>query len=543
MNQYAQEKIVPSLIAEVLSKYGKHNLLPSDCKNLSNDIIKVTGFTVSETTLKRIMGFARKSFEFSSYTLEALALYSGYKSLAGFAEKAGNTKTADTVKLKTEIPATVNIACSEDALQTLLSVKNSSGIPFSETIERKDFNSFIKKFMSSKQRVAPVIGPAGSGKSIALAHAVQSLWLNEKAPFKETCLYLHAHCLYQLIALKTSFSEWISALNPSGNLVMVIDSFDERCMPMQKLKFLFDKLTSLATEDSDKHNVKIIIAMRPSCWRSIMQPLNGKQSVDHLLFMDKSYPQYDYMHQALPFTDAEQDLLLAGHLHLSAHISTSSAPFVSLLKYPAYMEQVYNLWLEKNEFNEDYLAMQIVRKQAHHFFNNGQSRLSQFHYLQRIVERNINNIDSTDAIEEDTDSFAALTDHHFLQPNESTTSTDVSFSSVYFEDYFTVLSLFIPQYGSGVEDLLELIFYNSRLCDRKRQLLKWIAMETLYNRNTNLWNLARILESPALNEKDKREVSSFVLHLSHENPFLSPALMHLPENIFTAEARYQRPYA
>ena len=59
----------------VLSAAGFKNIIPSDCRVLSLQIFKKTNQRVSETTLKRVYGFAYSKFRPSQFTLDALAKF------------------------------------------------------------------------------------------------------------------------------------------------------------------------------------------------------------------------------------------------------------------------------------------------------------------------------------------------------------------------------------------------------------------------------------------------------------------------------------
>jgi len=57
------------------------SLTPADCKVIENKIFTKTGMRVSETTLKRIFGFALSRFSPSTFTLTALVKYVNYDDL------------------------------------------------------------------------------------------------------------------------------------------------------------------------------------------------------------------------------------------------------------------------------------------------------------------------------------------------------------------------------------------------------------------------------------------------------------------------------
>lgn len=58
---------------------GIQNVAPMDCRLISFSIMEKTKLSVSETTIKRLFGFAKSKFNPSFFTLNALAIYCGYK--------------------------------------------------------------------------------------------------------------------------------------------------------------------------------------------------------------------------------------------------------------------------------------------------------------------------------------------------------------------------------------------------------------------------------------------------------------------------------
>jgi len=67
------------ILSEILRVSGFNQLSPDICFPLSDMLQKKTGRKISETTLKRLFGFARYNFQTSRYTLDTLALYCGFE--------------------------------------------------------------------------------------------------------------------------------------------------------------------------------------------------------------------------------------------------------------------------------------------------------------------------------------------------------------------------------------------------------------------------------------------------------------------------------
>jgi two-component system sensor histidine kinase VicK len=76
-------KLIKSL---VLSVAGISAVTPSACRFISSAIFKTTNVRLSETTIKRLYGFAISKFAPSYFTLNTLATYCGFASWAAFVE-------------------------------------------------------------------------------------------------------------------------------------------------------------------------------------------------------------------------------------------------------------------------------------------------------------------------------------------------------------------------------------------------------------------------------------------------------------------------
>lgn len=73
-----------ALKTEVVAVSGLKSISSRDCRTVSFLIITKTRLSVSETTIKRVFGFAVSRFNPSAYTLDALSVYCGYENWKAF---------------------------------------------------------------------------------------------------------------------------------------------------------------------------------------------------------------------------------------------------------------------------------------------------------------------------------------------------------------------------------------------------------------------------------------------------------------------------
>src|ERR1700748_2965232 len=90
----------------VLEKAGIEKPLANDCRIISAAIFKETRQLISETTLKRIYGFAYSRYHPSVFTVNAMCNYCGYSSWEDFCEKQDlpgpvSSGTWDTIRKNT----------------------------------------------------------------------------------------------------------------------------------------------------------------------------------------------------------------------------------------------------------------------------------------------------------------------------------------------------------------------------------------------------------------------------------------------------------
>jgi hypothetical protein len=133
------------LKSSIMQKLGIRAITPGDCKRISMEISKSLKKNVSETTIKRLFGFAETKHQFSRFTLTTLLEY---------VEQADNLQL---VKPEFADLNTKELNGNRDQLHnksltitscTLKRIRNRSGLPYEMTINRKfaenDFNEFFK---------------------------------------------------------------------------------------------------------------------------------------------------------------------------------------------------------------------------------------------------------------------------------------------------------------------------------------------------------------------------------------------------------------
>jgi hypothetical protein len=265
----------------ILLRNSIKHITPSDCRLISLAIQKKTQKNISETTLKRLFGFAQVKNKFSKYTVNALLEY--------VEESEGYDLVAPEIL---QPSATVNESLSNIQLNalditysTLKNIKNRSTVPYSCTIPRIFANFDFEYFYSSDYSFTVFASQAGYGKSILLSHLVQNQFLEKEARYKkDIILFVTAGELFDgqdepyslenriksKIGLKqnSNLLDYFRSKNQKQGIkfVIIIDGFSD--LPSDKISKpeIFNKLITLITSIGDENFVKVIFSMRSTMW-------------------------------------------------------------------------------------------------------------------------------------------------------------------------------------------------------------------------------------------------------------------------------------
>src|SRR4051812_48590639 len=162
-----------TLKSRVLANANIRSITPGDCKALALQIYVKTKLTLSETTLKRVYGFAYSKFKPSLFTIDVMAKYCDYAGWDDFCNKQSHqiVKTTDSntnwQTLKHQADKITNF--------TLQALKNKAGIPYNLTVKRQFVNKHFDTFVNENFVGTALCSPAGYGKTLALCH-----WVDEK---------------------------------------------------------------------------------------------------------------------------------------------------------------------------------------------------------------------------------------------------------------------------------------------------------------------------------------------------------------------------
>jgi|GEM_PF-4582810 len=538
MRIFIHEIHLKSLIDKILVQFGKPRLLPSDCKTLSAQILEKTGKNVSETTLKRLLGFAQRTFDFSLYSLEAFAIYAGYDNWDNFIEQMSIQSKEERSEEKDSWYKLKKISTGY-SLHTIQAIRNSSGIPFHKTIERHEFTNYLKKFLSSKKNIAPVIAPAGFGKSVGMAHAALTLWLKDEPQFPDDiCCFMNVHQLVNIPTYKHSLSEWfLEHLSPDekidvntlmqhkkGRLVLIIDGFDDRAISMDKQKLIFANIAEFANLSIGSQYIKIVLAMRSFTWKKLRNLFSSATFFENNVFIDESYSLENYVNHTLHFTPREIKGILEGYGLNEPTIDLCSDELVNFLAYPGYMELFCNSpYINTIEnCNEGMIIYKLTESFVKHHAvfdicrptriidNIAQARIGAG--PEAIMENEVVSGDQAEA-----NCYVQLFDKYILMEDVDTINTifpvkRIKFATRYIEEYFLAYSIFSRNNYVIDEQLFDLISGIKGFNSSRTGLVKWFIVQLAESGNHT--HIHSIFRSSFLTRELKIELFQFMVDLN-----------------------------
>ncbi|MDN5288732.1 MAG: hypothetical protein JWR38_5006 [Mucilaginibacter sp.] len=338
----------------------------SDCKTLSALISDKTNHTVSETTLKRIYGFAFSKFKPSLFTIDVLSNYCGYNGWEDFCEQQDkqssktNHKNADWDSLSHKASKITNF--------TLQALKNKSGIPFNQSIKREFLDKHFDDFLKGEYAATVFTAPPGYGKTLALCHWVdEKLTHNATSGSNDIILFFSSSALMNVLISGKDFNDWLLALlgytleediislldtnkRKEGNFYLVIDGLDEHMFKNNWFQLLLDQLMDIFSFYQSHKWFKMVLTMRSANW------INNRHILDH------EHPKW--------FTGTITDQL-----------SNSNVPLFNL-------QEIKDLCLKINPEMQTQIPADVANSFNHPLY-------FQFYYKQYKDNFSLNNIDHT----------------------------------------------------------------------------------------------------------------------------------------------------
>ncbi|NOW98905.1 hypothetical protein [Mucilaginibacter sp. SG564] len=275
-----------TLKSRVLANANIRSITPGDCKALAFQIYSKTKLTVSETTLKRVYGFAYSKFKPSLFTIDVLAKFCDYEGWDDFCEQESvpsERSQNEHVDWKT-----LGQNAAKITHFTLQALKNRSGIPFGQTIRRKFIDDHFDEFLRGDYTATVFAAPSGYGKTIGLCH-----WIDEKleSDSNDIILFFSSSALMNVFLSGRDLNDWLLALlgysheediealfdinkRNDGKFYLIIDGFDEHMFKNDQFELVLTQLMDIFSFYQSHEWFKLILTMRSANW------INNKHNME-----------------------------------------------------------------------------------------------------------------------------------------------------------------------------------------------------------------------------------------------------------------------
>ena len=270
--------ILQDLKRLILAKAGIKIISPSDCRVISISIQQELRKNISETTIKRLFGFAEIKHDFSKFTINTLKEY------VGVLEEQVEDSTVSTI-ITNEDLSQIRAKALRISQYTLQNLKNRCTVPYEMTVPRKFARHDFDFFYNSNFNFTAFVSQPGYGKSILISHLVQEMFFEKNAPHQnDIVLLINADHIFNSELFELSLEDRIKqklGLNPETDLiryfdehwktsytkfVVIIDGFSELIIKKIYKPQIFDRLLGFIGAIDGSDNIKLIFTMRSTTW-------------------------------------------------------------------------------------------------------------------------------------------------------------------------------------------------------------------------------------------------------------------------------------
>ena len=338
----------------ILNKARIPAITPGDCKNISREISKDLNKSVSETTLKRLFGFASMHHHFSTYTLTALSEYAGKKSVSYNGLSASGDAKNSAFSWKN-----IHDAAVSQSKLSLKCIRNRSEIPFGNTISRSFAESDFLDFFESEYSFMTFISPPGFGRTILMGHLAEKILQEKIALAANSTLFFvavrnmvneHGICVNfedqlkgQLgISRRESLIDYANQhyQETGGKLVIFIDGLAELALKSDRIIPLFDAIVKFLVQIGHQKSIKLVMSMRSTTWNCFKLCMQKESFLEQKWFNDAFYKEHGACNVPL-LSEQEVAQILSG-LGLG-DVGELQPDVKNLLSLPVYMQSYVDL--------------------------------------------------------------------------------------------------------------------------------------------------------------------------------------------------------
>ncbi|WP_442589041.1 NACHT domain-containing protein [Pedobacter sp. AW31-3R] len=343
----------------ILLKSGIKFITPADCKRISIEISRQLNKNVSETTIKRLFGFAVVKHKFSNFTLTTIAEYVDEGSIKQSMLPERESKTSGWQSVKDKVEKITNF--------TLKTIRNRSGLPYEMTIGRRFAEHDFDDFYQGDYVFTSLISQPGYGKTTLLAHLTEKLFLAPNAQYQtSTVFFVKAYNFFNLEQLNLNLEDQLKSqleidsdentlayinkhqTKQGGKFIIILDGLAELLLKKEQKNQLFDSIINLICSLEGYKNIRLILSMRSTTW------VRFYERIRHSIFLKSAWYAGHYFNlqdlsNVPPLSEKEVELIISKINNLNDR--KFNPKLKSQLRFPFHIHLFYQLKEEDPNFN------------------------------------------------------------------------------------------------------------------------------------------------------------------------------------------------
>lgn len=345
----------------ILAKCGIRFMTPADCKRISIEISKHLNKNVSETTIKRLFGFAVVKHKFSTFTLTTLAEYVDMAEVIAIPAEAPHVQHNDNwSSVRTNAQKITNF--------TLKTIRNRSGVPYEMTVGRKFAEHDFVEFYNSDYIFTCFISQPGYGKTILLSHLAEELFYKQNAIYSQSTLFfIKAYSFFNAETINVNLEDQLKVqlkIDPKentldyinraqaaqgGKFIIIIDAFGELMLKKDEKGLLYDNIVNFICSLEDYKNIKLVLSMRSTAWTRFYNRVRHSSYMKSKWFSGNYFNLND-LSNVPPLSEKEVDTIIS-RINSTGKYREIGPKLKAQLKFPFHIQLYYQLKEEDPDFN------------------------------------------------------------------------------------------------------------------------------------------------------------------------------------------------
>jgi hypothetical protein len=494
------------------------NIIAADCYKLALDISTKTHKTISQTTIKRVYGFAHARYAPSTFTLNALSQYCGYDSWTDFIKQMETQKDDSKEHITWNEIAQVAHNITRFTIQTN---KHKCGISYLYTIERQSITDHIQRFLETDTTGCIISAPSGMGKTIGITHWVdRQLAANHVENRSNIFLHVNSSSLFFAAGFGFHSNKWLAHLlnfpqqqhfedfilqyekGAPGNFYIIIDDFNNNLINNRLFDIVFKQLIDMTVYLSNYPWMKIIITLRPSTWQKYGHLIENHSEINKLWFTDFPCSKRANAVNLPAFTSQEIHELIDKISNAKAIDTDYARKYFPVISLPLHFQYYYQL--KGDSLGVDQLnpadEFAIASLYLHKNILKGalaaekQVMLSQLIGMVNFSDDHayINKKEAYAIIKENNSIYSELLHAGILYEHQEEKGTraayQIRFKSSVLASYFITQDVLDKQHGQVDKALIDWVQSSPYTDSIKLTLLKWFIIFSLETGDLDIFN-------------------------------------------------------